>query len=520
MPSAASIRYMDLKFFFFAASAITTICCASLHALLKSAYRSECIDGLFASSGSVVRPTAIACIGTSGVLMLANAVVAFKSRSIGAWAVAAAIFSKWQPLYFMAVTAQRFILRVIVISAVDICPLNAAIEIHIGAATIMWDCAIFLTGVMAMTSDMEAHLSPAKRRCQYFVLALCLCVDAVISYISGNVMASQLSVSVGFYDLFLDNQITSNITSQVIISLHFLFVSCRSRSGRGWLYASLRFELDECGSASLYGLSILSLNAKDHGLKDRGAATLSTTMTTPSEENEMVEKQKAVPNLSAFLRFRQRIRQFQQRHLSRCRAFVIPCVANNDVGRFGAVTFVMARPAFDWRLLRPLQQLADAHPKFYFSFILFGFSAPAIAVEAILPDNLEKGITLISMNSCMAAMVLGYLSSRRYGLDRVAFKFVVLSFRFATCVVLVAGWLVLNIRRSQQGVSASSGVEYHPTRAAANAILSLFCFLGCSLIDCSPHTPASIQICISVTACASCAVVWSLQLIISHFICR
>lgn len=39
----------------------------------------------------------------------------------------------------------------------------------------------------------------------------------------------------------------------------------------------------------------------------------------------------------------------------------------------------------------------------------------------------------------MAAMVLGYLSSGRYGLDRVAFKLIALSFRFSTCVVLVAG---------------------------------------------------------------------------------
>ncbi len=58
-------------------------------------------------------------------------------------------------------------------------------------------------------------------------------------------------------------------------------------------------------------------------------------------------------------RLRVRWLGFQQRRVSRCRVFVIPHVA--VLGGFA-----LERPAFDMRWLRPLQRLADAHPRFYF----------------------------------------------------------------------------------------------------------------------------------------------------------
>jgi hypothetical protein len=98
----------------------------------------------------------------------------------------------------------------------------------------------------------------------------------------------------------------------------------------------------------------------------------------------------------------------------------------------------------------------------------------------------------------MVIILLAYLSSKSYGLDRVAAKYVALSFRFVTCAVLGAVFIVLEI------------LSVHPTRAAASAVLILL-FLTCSLLDCSPHTPASSQIFITVPAFAP-----DVQLVILH----
>ena len=54
---------------------------------------------------------------------------------------------------------------------------------------------------------------------------------------------NQGNLSFGPFRFLLANQITSCITSQVVVLLHLLYVSCRSRGGRGWAYASLRFVL-------------------------------------------------------------------------------------------------------------------------------------------------------------------------------------------------------------------------------------------------------------------------------------
>ena len=258
----------------FVTSAIAAICCASLFATLKSLYRSECIEANMGSSGNIVRPAAIACIVTATLSLLSNAAVLFTSQRKRARSVAAAIVSKWQAMYFFAASLERIILRLIVISAVAVCPSNADDETYIGAATIMWDCTVFLIGVPTVVSDMDGDLSTSRRRCAYLVLALCLLIDAVSSYINGNTMASPVTVSVGIFDIFLDNSITSSITSQAIIVCHFLSVSCRSRSGRGWMYPSLRFELDERGSAAI---SALRSTRSSGSLDGRSTAAKSTT---------------------------------------------------------------------------------------------------------------------------------------------------------------------------------------------------------------------------------------------------
>jgi hypothetical protein len=488
MTYTASSRFLDC---ISVASAITSIVCACLHAVLKSAYRSECVDVHFGPRGSVVHPTAISSIVAAALSLLANTTVVFKSRSKskGALAVAAAIFSKWQPLCFIAVSLQKIVSRAIVMRNIATCPLNENYENLIEAATFMWDCTIFWTGVIAIVGDLEAEYAPTRRRCAYCFLAIWLLVDATGSYIWGNTLSGQVAVSLGVFEVFLENQLTSSITSQAIIAVHFLFVSCRSRSGRGWAYASLRFELDECGKASLPNPSL-----KEMDLTSKSTAASSTCAKTPmfeSEEQTCALQNKAAEKLSFLSRWRQRIQRFQQRHLSRCRVFVIPCVADHDVLPGTVVGFAMARPAFDFRFLRPLQRLADAHPKTYMFVLVFFVGLPAIIVEVFLRDRFAQGVILVVLSFIMLTVLLGYLSSRRYGLDRIAAKHLVLSFRFASCVVLCAVHVALSARHAYL-------YGEHSWRAAAVAILSVV-ILECALIDCSPHTPASVQYFLTVT---------------------
>jgi hypothetical protein len=429
-----------------------------------------------------------------------NAAVVFKSRSKskGALAVAAAIFSKWQPLYFITVSVQRIISRAIMIPGVD-CPMNVDYEIHIDAATMMGDFAMLFTGVIAIASDMQAEHTPIRRRCVFGFLALCLFVDVIGSYVWGNTHFSEVSVSLGFFEVFLDNQITSSITSQAIMALHFVFVSCRSRSGRGWAYASLRFELDESGRVLLSKLSLKEMHREANCNSTPELATPAKISHLETEKNDLQSVAEKKSFAFDFLRLQQRIQGFQNRHLSLCRVFVIPCVMGYEVGGGAEFGIAMARPAFRLKYLRPLQRLADAHPKMYIGFMFCFLGLPAIAVERFV-DGPERGALLLVLNSSLVIWALGYLSSKRYGLDQVAAKHVALSFRFATCVALVAGWIALNVRR-----------EPYPARIIS-VVMVCFFFLECALLDCSPHTPASIQICITVTAFACCAV-WSIHLL-------
>ena len=92
----------------------------------------------------------------------------------------------------------------------------------------------------------------------------------------------------------------------------------------------------------------------------------------------------------------------------------------------------------------------------------------------------------------MCIMMLGFLSSKRYGLDRVAAKHVALSFRFAIFVTLLATDFALSVREVYT-------IDKPPTYVVGIAFSALF-FCLCILLDCSPHVPPSVQIYISVRA--------------------
>ncbi len=289
-------------------------------------------------------------------------------------------------------------------------------------------------------------------------------------------------------DFKLGSQLTSCIISQAVIALHFLYVSCRSLRGRGWAYASLRFELDQRGSL----LSMLMLPTTADCRKDGRAASAATPISA-LEQSAPAESQRAgAAGGSVLSQLRARWLGLQQRRVSRCRVFVVPCVAVRDAGGGGGGgRFAVARPVFDMRWLRPLQRLADAHPRFYIGFGLYILGVPCISCAIIFSNQTEsRGISTLVLNMLLCIMMLGFLSSKRYGLDRVAARHVALSFRFAVIVALLATDVALTARRVFT-------IGEHPTVAVSRAFGELL-FCLCVLLDCSPHLPPLAQIFLSV----------------------
>jgi hypothetical protein len=122
------------------------------------------------------------------------------------------------------------------------------------------------------------------------------------------------------------------------------------------------------------------------------------------------------------------------------------------------------------------------------------FAVPSVLDGVIFrSQGLTKGIATLVLFFFLCVMMLGFLSSKRYGLDRVATKHVVLSFRFAVVVALLAADVALAARRVYTTKSR------HPTEAFGIALAVLLCCM-CILLDSSPHVSLSIQVIVSVNA--------------------
>jgi hypothetical protein len=298
-------------------------------------------------------------------------------------------------------------------------------------------------------------------------------------------------VYVGSFSFFLDNnQITSCITSQTFIALHFLFVSCRSRRGRGWAYAQLRFELDECGKSALLQQSLQIVGTPPNESRSNASAMLPMLESADKSSNiqpVVMSRGSACAGCHWF----QRLIQFQKRQLSLCRVFVVPCTNNHN-------EFAVARRVFDLKCLRPLQRVVQAHPKLYVSFGFWFLAVPSILCGVFL-SGLSMSILLAIFAFGMFFMHLGSMSSSRYGLDRLAVKHVSFSFRFAACVALFAEWTALRLRAYYDGTDTFAQIAtifFYFLYLLGQALV----FLQTALLDCSPHMATSSQIMISVMA--------------------
>jgi hypothetical protein len=478
MPPALQFRGV------FAASAVTVVCCACLLTLLKSVLRSECS----APTSSHLRPVTIACM-VAAVLSLAASIAHLFKSCAWSWTLAATICSKWQPVYFVFVSVQRLILTAIVTYAVNAgtgpCS-DHGDAVH--AISWMWLFATLTTALTAMSCDVNADASPALRRCTYGLLALILLLDTIGSVAWGNPLAADVSIFIANFSFLLDNQLTSSITSQLVIALYFLYVSCRSRHGRSWAYASLKFALDECStSVPMQGLPMMAISRN-------GTGSTTSALTHNSESIETAPTQQlqrpSAAVSSAFSRLCQRWQWFQRQQMTRCRVFVIPCVSFQGAAGSDKADFVLARPAFNLRYLKPLQRLADANPKLYLGFVFLFLALPCITFNIIFGEGQVRGISTLVFIFFVFIATLAFISSNRNGLDQVAVKHVLCSFRFAIITTLLAMDVALSIRLVYTR-------DKHPTQVAAYAVTCTF-FCLCILMDCSPHLPPAAQISVSV----------------------
>jgi hypothetical protein len=305
----------------------------------------------------------------------------------------------------------------------------------------------------------------------------------------------------------LDNFITSSIVSQVVLALHFVYVSCRSRRGRGWSHASLRFELDECGQLSLQRLleSTPSRARREGGAAE--AASITTPMMLQSASSE--SPCEAARGTGVFARLRHRWLQFKQRQLLRCGVFVIPCVAAQHAATGAENQFVLARPAFELRCLRPLQWFADKYPEFYsaFALILIGskilLSVSSGSDSSLYNMNVGLAVVPLVLSLLMVVHMLGFLSSKRWGIDRVAAKHIAKSFRFVVIAVLLSIDVALDTHIAAQVLYDFRNVlpkelkPFYQTLPYATASSNLFWCMFL-LLDCSPQMPSSFQIFITV----------------------
>ena len=471
------------------AFAVMYASCLCLITVLKRLFRVECIEN---TVGTIIseelRPMAIACMVSAVLVFAASACILFHIQAPRGRV--STIFAKWQSAYFVIASFQKLMLDAAVAIASEVdeqnasgqssgCPMNDSIfdlQAQSYAISLIWDVAVLVTGILTMSCDLNTTVSPTLRRWTYVFFALSLLIDVVGSVLWGNLVASRVSVSFGSARFVMDDQITVCIFSQAVLAWHFMFTSLRSRRGRGWAYAPLKFEL-------LHSRQFTATQATH--VADDATSTAPPTAAAISESK--------APISNAFVFFARRWQQLQKRLAARCRVFSVPCTANNGVGKDEA-EFAISRPFFDLRLLRPLQRLADVNVNFYIAFGSMFLGVPNIACNFFLLGR-NKGIVNTALNSLISVMLFGLLSSKKYGVDRFAVKHVVRSFRFAVFAALLLGEIAV------YAVSASSntGRNRHPTETAAG-YLRILCFFQCMLLDCSPHLPASSQILITVTA--------------------
>ena len=443
---------MQLFHWAFAASSITATCGACLLTLLKSAFHDECVDGSLGQSESTVHPTAVTSIVIGAVTVATNlAFLLLKSRSKRGRELIFTICSKWQPAYFLIVSLEKLILLALVIDNVvrnehaSPCSFSIRDEIQILAAACMLNLAILLLGMSVICCDLDDDFTPALKRFAYFLFVACFVLDAIGSYTWGNTLASRANLSFVSLKFVLDNQITACITSQVVIALHFLFVSSRSKTGRAWAYAPLRFELALSTGSTDISLAKLGTPLIKSALNERSFSGVPALVVV---SQDLQNQPKAKPSM--LLQMSQCWLQIQTRRISQCRVFAIPCATNHVDNASVDLELELERPLFHLKYLHYLSALAQAYPAFYICmFAMFGLFS--FLCSTFFKSQEDAGIATLVLNCVTFVVGLGFFACKRHNLDRVAVKRVASSFRFTVCGLFLAMFFGFDVRLAYIG---------------------------------------------------------------------
>lgn len=282
--------------------------------------------------------------------------------------------------------------------------------------------------------------------------------------------------------------------SQIVIALHFVYVGWRSRNGRCWNYAPLRFVLDRIGT-SLLSLPQLADSLKETHVTSPALKPMSEAESLPGG----VRRGGAAKSIRNYLsRVLQRLHRIQHRLLSKCRVFIIPCKSVDISGENNGYKAALARPAFNMGFLRLLHDIAEAHIEYYCGFVFLFLFLPCCA-SALVLSHQGRDIPVLLMALVITVAFLGFVSSARYNLDRIAVTQTVLSFRFAIFAVLLSQWTALMARRAYLSFHQGSASLYDNTfwSVATVAVTAILCSI-CLLLDCSPQLPATVQIVLTV----------------------
>ncbi len=433
--------------------------------------------------------------------VLSNAAyLVLKSRSKQGLALAAAICAKWQPAYFLLVSIEKIVFLALLITekvAAGSCGFSPYQRGHFFATELLVTVALLLFSLSAICCDYDSDCSPAMRRGTYSACVVCLVSDMACSFIWGySTESTGDQLTLGPFRLHLTIQLTSCVTSQAVIMLHLLYVSCRSRGGRGWVYASLRFVLVK--QRGTVGLSFFPMtrhiSSSNHAFEDVHAGEAS-----------------ARGRSNVFVRLRHRLLQFRRQRLHASRVFAIPCVESDgnlgtalltsglqQEGRGGGLVssglqqgggggLQLSRPLFriDGFFPGVMIRFADLHEKLYVCAV-FAVVVTNLVTSVLLPSD----TTLLVLNLAVFYCTLGFFACKRHNIDSAAAKHVAASFKFLCIVLLFLLFFALQLRLACLR-KASPQIVCAVLVFALNILLVL-------LADCSPNLSTTAQSAISV----------------------
>jgi len=471
----------------YVASAITTIGGVCIFAYLKSVMQAACASDNSQSGLSANPSQAItASLAWAATAAAANAAfLVFRSRAKQGLALVVAICAKWQPAYFLLVSIERIVFLSMMVASevkdqsVGSCGFSLHQHGQILATELLMPVALLLFSLSAICCDCDPDFTPTMRRGAYCASTACFILDMMCSIVWGfGAKTDQDNLSFGPFRFVLTNQMASCVVSQVVVLLHFLYVSCRSRGGRGWAYASLRFEL-----VKQYNMGAL--------MNEPSCSPMAQQM--PSSNSALEGMQgagvQAQAHSNAFSRLRHRFLRFQRQRLQASQVFTIPCVESdsNLSTELAASEMQLVRPLFRIKFPGVMVRFAELHGNLYICVVFI------VAIVSLGLYQVElTGTASLVLNSVVIYGLLGFFSCKRHNIDSVAAKHVSTSFRFVCICLFLLVIVALAVRASY--------LRQRSPQNVFTVVVTMLAFMLCLFIDCSPNLPTTVQTAISVSS--------------------